>query len=102
RYRHARRVRSALLMSNRRRFCTIRGRGIVPTSPRAVNERAEALSQLPVAYAVALRLSELGVSTDVIAHAVGIEPDAVDPLLRLAHAKLRELLEALGRPSEQH
>ena len=69
---------------------------------RAVNERAEALAQLPVAYAVALRLSELGVSTDVIAHAVGVEPDAVDPLLRLAHAKLRELLEALGRPSEQH
>jgi DNA-directed RNA polymerase specialized sigma24 family protein len=89
-------------MSVRRALCTIRERGFVPTKPRAVNQRAEALAQLPVAYAVALRLSELGVSTDVIAHAVGVEPDAVDPLLRLAHTKLRELLEALGRPSEQH
>jgi DNA-directed RNA polymerase specialized sigma24 family protein len=89
-------------MSNGRHLCTIRGRGFVPTKSWAVNERAEALAQLPVAYAVAMRLSELGFSTDVIAHAIGVEPDAVDPLLRLAHAKLRELLEAPGRSSEQH
>jgi DNA-directed RNA polymerase specialized sigma24 family protein len=63
---------------------------------------ADALARLPVAYAVALRLSDLGVSTDVIAHAVGVEPEAVGPLLRLAHAKLRELSETPERPSEQH
>jgi DNA-directed RNA polymerase specialized sigma24 family protein len=67
-----------------------------------VSERAEALAQLPVAYAVALRLSDLGVSTEMIAHALDIEPDAVGPLLRLAHAKLRELLEAPGHPSEPY
>jgi DNA-directed RNA polymerase specialized sigma24 family protein len=64
-----------------------------------VSERADALAQLPVAYAVALRLSDLGVSTDVIAQAVGVEPEAVGPLLRLAQAKLRELTDVPGRPS---
>jgi len=58
-----------------------------------VREREQALAELPVVYAVALRLSDAGVSTEVIAHAVGVEPEAVDPLLRLAKAKLAERLD---------
>ena len=56
----------------------------------ALSEREQALFELPVAYAVALRLSDAGVSTEVIAQAIGIEPEAVEPLLRLARAKLAE------------
>ena len=62
-----------------------------------VDERADALGELPVAYAVALRLSDAGVSTQVIAQAVGVEVEAVGPLLRLARAKLAEVLNASGR-----
>jgi hypothetical protein len=59
-----------------------------------VSEREEALAELPVAYAVALRMSAAGVST------VGVEPEAVEPLLRLAHAKLAERLDAHGTPTD--
>jgi DNA-directed RNA polymerase specialized sigma24 family protein len=65
-----------------------------------VSEREEALAELPVAYAVALRMSAAGVSTQLIAHAVGVEPEAVEPLLRLAHAKLAERLDAHGTPTD--
>jgi DNA-directed RNA polymerase specialized sigma24 family protein len=67
-----------------------------------LSEEEDALAELPVAYAVALRLFDAGVSTDVIARAVGVEPEAVDPLLRLARAKLAEQLKAApGRAPKQ-
>ena len=58
-----------------------------------MREREAALAELPVVYAVALRLSDAGLSTEMIAHAVGVAPEAVDPLLRLAQAKLAERLD---------
>jgi hypothetical protein len=59
----------------------------------ATVERAEAMSLLPFAYATALRLSDQGVSDEVIAHAVAVEPQAVPNLLRVARSKLDELTE---------
>lgn len=57
-------------------------------------QRGEALDQLPTRYAVALRLAESGAEPELIARALGIEPESVQPLLLLAHAKLAELLAA--------
>jgi hypothetical protein len=54
------------------------------------------MTQLPVEYAVPLRLSEAGASTELIARAVGVAPEAVGWLLRVAEAKLRERLDAPG------
>ncbi len=68
---------------------------------RVLSEQEDALADLPVAYAVALRLSDAGVSKDVIAQAIGVEPEAVDPLLRLARAKLAEQVNAVGRAPKQ-
>ena len=56
-------------------------------------EREQAIAELPTVYAMALRLSEQGVDREVIARDVGIEAEAVEPLLRLAHAKLAALLQ---------
>jgi DNA-directed RNA polymerase specialized sigma24 family protein len=72
-----------------------------PRGPSAVSEPEDVLAELPVAYAVALRLYDAGVSTQLIARAVGIEAEAVEPLLRLARAKLAERLEASGPASNQ-
>jgi DNA-directed RNA polymerase specialized sigma24 family protein len=55
--------------------------------------RAQAIAELPTAYAVALRLSDQGVDREAIARVVGIETEAVEPLLRLAHTKLAALLQ---------
>jgi DNA-directed RNA polymerase specialized sigma24 family protein len=66
-----------------------------------VSEREDPLAELPVAYAVALRLSDAGVSTQVIARAIGIEPEAVKPLLSLARAKLAERSAAPGQAPNQ-
>jgi hypothetical protein len=56
-------------------------------------DRDEALTLLPFAYATALRLSEEGVADTVIARAVGIELEAVRPLLQVAHSKLDQIME---------
>lgn len=50
-----------------------------------------ALSELPVAYAVALRLRRAGQTEEAVAHALGIEPAAAGPLLAIAESKLAEL-----------
>jgi DNA-directed RNA polymerase specialized sigma24 family protein len=60
-------------------------------------EREKALAELPPVYAIALRLDEQGVSREVIARGVGVEQQAVEPLLVLAHAKLAELMRESGR-----
>jgi hypothetical protein len=56
-------------------------------------DRDEALTLLPFAYATALRLADQGVADTVIARAVGVEPEAVRPLLQVAHSKLDQIME---------
>jgi hypothetical protein len=51
-----------------------------------------ALRQLPIAYGVALRLARDGVPATDIARLLGVEPEAVGPLLDVARAKHAELL----------
>jgi hypothetical protein len=48
------------------------------------------IGRLPEAYAVALRLHERG-RDDAIAERLGIDPQSVAPLLRVAEAKLERL-----------
>lgn len=55
-------------------------------------EPSEAIEQLPETYAEALRLQQAGLE-DSIAERLEIAPEAVGPLLRLAHAKLAVLLD---------
>ena len=56
-------------------------------------DRAAALDELPESYAVALRLRDAGHDETAIATALGIEPESVVPLLRLANKKLELLLQ---------
>jgi hypothetical protein len=48
------------------------------------------IRRLPAPYAEALRLHEMG-RDDAIAGRLGIEPEAVGPLIELAEAKLARL-----------
>lgn len=57
-----------------------------------------ALSQLPSAHSLALRLHDAGLPADLIAECVGIEPEAVGPLLSIAEEKLAAALRGM-RPS---
>jgi DNA-directed RNA polymerase specialized sigma24 family protein len=54
--------------------------------------REAALDELPESYAVALRLRDAGHDNNAIATGLGIEPESVEPLLRLANAKLELLM----------
>lgn len=56
-------------------------------------EPSEAIEQLPETYAEAVRLQQAG-REDSIAECLEIPPEAVGPLLRLAHAKLTALLDS--------
>ena len=56
-------------------------------------DRAEAVRLLPEAYARALTLRAHGHDDARIAAALGIVPEAIGPLLRLAEAKLQRLLD---------
>jgi DNA-directed RNA polymerase specialized sigma24 family protein len=56
-------------------------------------ERAQAIEELPEAYARALSLRDKGVGAEVIAAELGIVPEAVSSMLRLADAKLARLME---------
>ena len=55
---------------------------------------ASALDELPEVHAAALRLHRAGTDAAGIAAALGIEVEAVAPLLRVAEAKLASLLTA--------
>ena len=55
---------------------------------------ASALDELPEVHAAALRLHRAGTGAAGIAAALGIEVEAVAPLLRVAEAKLASLLTA--------
>ncbi|ROS44304.1 hypothetical protein [Amycolatopsis thermoflava] len=54
----------------------------------AEDSRAEALQRLPAVYSVVLRLRDAGLPEHVIAERVGVEPEAVGPMLVVAEAKL--------------
>jgi hypothetical protein len=56
--------------------------------------RADAVKLLPETYARALTLRDKGCDNDAIAAALGIVPEAIGPLLRLADAKLQQVLDA--------
>jgi DNA-directed RNA polymerase specialized sigma24 family protein len=54
-------------------------------------EREVALDRLTPAHAVALRAREQGMSSEHIAALLGIEQEAVEPLIQVANEKLRAL-----------
>jgi DNA-directed RNA polymerase specialized sigma24 family protein len=60
-------------------------------------QRAQAMNKLPVVHAVALRLSEKGLTSQQIAEQLGIDPVAVDPLLAVAEAKLEAIMDERAR-----
>jgi hypothetical protein len=62
------------------------------------DRRAAALQSLPEAYALGLRLRDTGTPADVIADRLGVEPEALGPLLAVAEAKLAAIL---GRTAEE-
>ncbi len=64
-------------------------RSVVPP----VEHRAAALRQLSVAHALAIRLRDAGVSDELIADCLAIERVAVGPLLIVADAKLKAILD---------
>jgi hypothetical protein len=55
---------------------------------------ATAMSELPEAHAAVLRMHQAGTSEAEMVKALGIEPEALAPLLRVAQAKLASLLAA--------
>jgi DNA-directed RNA polymerase specialized sigma24 family protein len=56
-----------------------------------------ALERLPATHAEALRLREHGETDEAIAVHLGIEPEAVAPLVRVAEAKLAALADQAAR-----
>lgn len=54
--------------------------------------RAEAMRHLPGAYSLALRLRDAGLDDDLIAECLAIERESLEPLLKVAEAKLAALL----------
>jgi DNA-directed RNA polymerase specialized sigma24 family protein len=56
-----------------------------------------ALERLPATHAEALRLREHGETDEAIAGRLGIEPEAVAPLVRVAEAKLAALADPDSR-----
>ena len=53
-------------------------------------DREQALRLIPTVYAVALRLYDAGLRDHELAHTLGLEDEAVGPLLKVAEEKLRE------------
>lgn len=55
-------------------------------------DRTEALRQLPAAYGLILRLTDLGADRDLISECLNVEVEAVGPMLEVARRKLDALL----------
>lgn len=55
-------------------------------------QRAEAIRRLPGAYSLALRLRDAGLTDELIAECLAMQPQALDPLLHVAEAKLATML----------
>ena len=72
------------------------GRVLTTPPPRRPSvarvDEALALARLPDVYAAALRLQAAGADELVIAEELGMEREAVEPLLRVAVAKLDALM----------
>ena len=62
---------------------------------------AAAMNELPEVHAAALRMHRAGTDAAGIAEKLGIEVEAVAPLLRVAEAKLASLLAAPDPPGKQ-
>jgi DNA-directed RNA polymerase specialized sigma24 family protein len=60
-----------------------------------------ALERLPATHAEALRLREHGETDAAIAAQLGIEPEAVAPLVRVAEAKLAALADPEAGPEHR-
>jgi DNA-directed RNA polymerase specialized sigma24 family protein len=56
------------------------------------------LARLPEGYAAALRLRRQGLDDAAIAERLGLEREAVGPLLQVAEAKLAALREPIDEP----
>jgi hypothetical protein len=56
-------------------------------------DRARAIAELPMAYAVALRLRDAAADQETIARALDIDPEGVPGVLRIGEAKLAALLD---------
>ncbi len=63
-------------------------------------DRAEALNRLPRSYGLALRLADLGADMLLLADYVGVEPEAVGPMLTVAQGKLDDLIVGHATTSE--
>ena len=63
-------------------------------------DRAAAIDELPDAYATALRARDEDLSNAEIAARVNIDIEAVEPLLRIAAAKLGAILADHARSSQ--
>jgi hypothetical protein len=61
-------------------------------SARQQQRRAEAIRRLPGAYSLALRLRDAGLTDELIAEFLAMQPQALDPLLHVAEAKLATML----------
>lgn len=61
-------------------------------SARQQRRRAEAIRRLPGAYSLALRLRDAGLTDELIAECLAMQPQALDPLLHVAEAKLATML----------
>jgi len=57
------------------------------------DRRTEALRGLPEAYALGLRLRDAGTPAREIADRLGVEPEALGPLLTVAERKLAAILD---------
>jgi DNA-directed RNA polymerase specialized sigma24 family protein len=62
-------------------------------------ERDEAVARLPVAYQRVLACLDAGWSDEEIAAQLGIEPEAVRPLVELARSKLARQVDASSEAS---
>lgn len=51
-------------------------------------DREHAIGELPLSHAVALRLRDAAADDKTIAKALGIDPEGIPALLRIAEAKL--------------
>jgi DNA-directed RNA polymerase specialized sigma24 family protein len=61
-------------------------------------DRAAAIDELPEAYATALRLRDENLDDQAIATRLGIAVESIQPLLRVALAKLDGILAANEQP----
>lgn len=62
-----------------------------------VDDITPVLDQLPVSYAVALRMHRSGATNETIAEALGLEVEAIPSHLEIGRAKALELVGRTGR-----